>query len=126
MFGDILKKLRNEKRLSQQELAEIVGKSQQAVYFWEKGDNEPGIETLKKLANFFNVTTDYLLGRPEIEIQIAEDHGINTISDVERILDDAKKALQKAVADGKITQDTANEAAELALRQMMLVLNQKQ
>lgn len=46
MFPDILKNLRIEKNMSQQELADIVGKTQQAVYLWEKGENEPGIESL--------------------------------------------------------------------------------
>ena len=63
MFPDILKNLRMEKNMSQQELADIVGKTQQAVYLWEKGENEPGIESLILIADFFGVTTDFLLGR---------------------------------------------------------------
>lgn len=72
MFPDILKNLRMEKNMSQQELADIVGKTQQAVYLWEKGENEPGIESLILIADFFGVTTDFLLGR---QTEAAEEEG---------------------------------------------------
>lgn len=68
MFHDILKCLRMEKNMSQQELADIVGKTQQAVYLWEKGENEPGIESLNILADYFGVTIDYLTGRKTQEV----------------------------------------------------------
>ncbi len=73
MFPDILKNLRMKKNMSQQELADIVGKTQQAVYLWEKGENEPGIESLNILADFFGVTTDFLLGR---QTEIVAEEGL--------------------------------------------------
>jgi len=48
MFGDKLRKLRTVNNLSQQDIAKLTGKSQQAVNLWEKGENEPAIETIKK------------------------------------------------------------------------------
>lgn len=63
MFSNNLKKLRTARGITQEELADIVGKSQQAVNLWERGTNEPGIESLNKLADHFGVTVDYLLGR---------------------------------------------------------------
>lgn len=65
MFGDRLKILRIDKGLSQQDIGEIVGKSQQAVAVWEKGLYEPDNESLIRLADYFNVSTDYLLGLVE-------------------------------------------------------------
>ncbi len=65
MFAQRLRELRTSRKLSQQDLADIVGKTQQAVNLWEKGENEPGYETLKKLADLFSVTVDYLLGRTD-------------------------------------------------------------
>jgi transcriptional regulator with XRE-family HTH domain len=66
VFAERIKILRQQKDLSQQELAKIVGKTQQAVGLWEKeGGNEPDHETLNKLADYFNVSTDYLLGRTD-------------------------------------------------------------
>ena len=61
MFSEILKKLRGT--MSQAELAKHLGVTQQAVGRWERQLNMPDYETLKKIASFFNVTTDYLLGK---------------------------------------------------------------
>lgn len=62
MFGNRLKELRKSKNLSQEKLAEILGASNNAVYNWEVGRSQPPIEIITKLAEYFNVTTDYLLG----------------------------------------------------------------
>ncbi len=58
-----LKELRNSKGLSQSALADILGRTQQAIGKWEVGKAEPDAPTLLKLATYFNVTIDYLLGR---------------------------------------------------------------
>ena len=63
MIGEIIKELRIEFKLSQQALAKIIGVSQKAIDFWERGVNEPKASYIIKLADFFNVSTDYLLGR---------------------------------------------------------------
>ncbi len=57
--------LRKKEKLSQSELAEKLNISQQSISSYENGKREPDNETLKKLADFFNVTTDYLLGRTD-------------------------------------------------------------
>ena len=57
-----LKELRTNKGISQSYLADILGRTQQAVGKWEVGKAEPDTATLSKLASYFNVTTDYLLG----------------------------------------------------------------
>ena len=57
-----LKELRNDLNLSQQALAKEIGVSQKAIDFWEKGINEPKATYIIRLALFFKVTTDYLLG----------------------------------------------------------------
>ena len=56
-----IKELRIEKGLSPAGLAEAVGVSQGAVYFWEKGINEPTAGYLVKMADLFNVSVDELL-----------------------------------------------------------------
>lgn len=60
-----LKDLRSEKGLSQSALADILGRTQQAIGKWEVGKSEPDGATLLKLSAFFNVTTDYLLGKSD-------------------------------------------------------------
>lgn len=52
-----------ERGLSQAALAKSIGVSQKAIDYWERGVNEPKATYIVLLADFFGVTTDYLLGR---------------------------------------------------------------
>lgn len=61
-FGERLKELRKEHKLSQEDLGEILYLSKGAVGNWELGTRQPDYDTLKFLAEYFNVSTDYLLG----------------------------------------------------------------
>ena len=54
--------LRKEKGISQLQLAKEIGVTQKAIDFWEKDINEPKASYIIKLAKFFQVSTDYLLG----------------------------------------------------------------
>ncbi len=62
-IGEVIKELRLERDLSQQKLAEAIGVSQKAIDYWERGVNEPKASYVARLADFFEVTSDYLLGR---------------------------------------------------------------
>ena len=64
-FKDILKDLRMEKGLTQEELAKQINFSLSAVNKWENGKKNPSVDAIKVLAKFFNVSTDYLLGLEE-------------------------------------------------------------
>lgn len=57
-----LKELRTEFSISQQQLADVIGVSQQSINKYENHNVEPDIETLKAMANYFNVSIDYLVG----------------------------------------------------------------
>lgn len=61
MFGEKLRELRINATLSQEQLAEILDISQQAVGLWERNKNLPSKKLLLKIAEYFNVTTDFLL-----------------------------------------------------------------
>ena len=61
---DILHSLRTQKGLSQDELAEKVFVTRQAVSRWENGETTPNVETLKLLSAFFDVSINTLLGSP--------------------------------------------------------------
>jgi len=65
LFGLRLKQLREDAGYSQYTFADVFKCSQSAVGNWEAGKREPGFSTLIKLADFFGVTTDYLLGRTD-------------------------------------------------------------
>ena len=61
---DILSRLRTERGLSQDELAEQMFVTRQAVSRWENGETTPNVETLKQLSQFFDVSINTLLGAP--------------------------------------------------------------
>lgn len=63
--GALLKKLRESKNEKQSDIAKIIGVTQQAYQRYENGTSEPNADGLITLANHFNVTVDYLLGRAE-------------------------------------------------------------
>ena len=62
-FKDRLTKLRKEKQLYQKELAEVVGVSDGAIGMYETGKRTPDKDILAKLATYFDVSIDYLLGQ---------------------------------------------------------------
>ena len=57
-----LKKLRLERKLSQQKLADKFGITQQAIFNYENGITEPDIYMLKQFADFFHTSIDYIVG----------------------------------------------------------------
>ena len=61
---DVIAKLRAEKELSQEELAQKVFVTRQAVSRWENGETVPNTETLKLLSKLFDVSINTLLGAP--------------------------------------------------------------
>lgn len=65
MIGERLKKLRNERNLTQEEAAKRLGIVRSTYSNYESGKREPDFDTTKLLANFFEVSVDYLLGKTE-------------------------------------------------------------
>lgn len=63
MFSERLTMLRQERNLTQNELAEAVGISRSALSLYELNKREPDFSTLDKLALYFDVSSDFLLGR---------------------------------------------------------------
>lgn len=62
-FGNKLHELRAGKELTQKELGMMLGKTSATISDWEKGKAKPSIDELSQLADIFQVTTDYILGR---------------------------------------------------------------
>lgn len=65
LIVDRLKALRQKAKLTQTELAAVFGFSNQRYNYYETGKNEPDNETLLKFADYFRVSTDYLLGNTD-------------------------------------------------------------
>ena len=61
-FPQRLKKLRIENGIQQKDLAQILNYGATAISNYERGTHEPSYDVLIKIANFFNVTVDYLIG----------------------------------------------------------------
>ena len=64
-LNENIKRLRTAQGMNQVEFAKILGVTKQCVSNWENDNVLPSIETLTKIADFFNVKTDYLLGRDD-------------------------------------------------------------
>ncbi|PKM52453.1 MAG: XRE family transcriptional regulator [Firmicutes bacterium HGW-Firmicutes-7] len=65
-FKDRIKNLRKEFGITQQDLADKLGLVRTAIANYEMGRNIPNAETLNMIADFFDVSLDYLLGRTDI------------------------------------------------------------
>ena len=64
-FQNVLRMLRISNNLTQDELSKALKISRSTIGMYEKGAREPDFETLELIADFFNVDTDYLLGRTD-------------------------------------------------------------
>lgn len=64
-FGECVKALRKSRKLKQVELAEALGVTERTIRNYESGEREPDLPQAAKLADFFNVSMDYLMGRTD-------------------------------------------------------------
>ena len=102
-FQNIFKRLRISAGLTQVEMAKKLGISRSTIGMYETGAREPDFETLEKIADFFNVDTDYLLGRTDKITILPETAGQNYIDnrsltrkderDIKKILDQTREQL---------------------------------
>ena len=80
MFIERLKKLRKKEKLTQKDIATFLNISQPAYQQFESGKKKMNLETMEKLADFFNVSTDYLLGKtdiPDLDLEVDIDNAID-------------------------------------------------
>ena len=68
LFGDRLKELRKERNLTQEEIREICQVAKQTISNWENNVTQPPFDIVKRLAQYFGVTADYLLGLNQNDI----------------------------------------------------------
>ena len=66
-LGQKLRKLRNDKGITQKDLADQLHVTFQTISKWESDKNEPDLATLKEIANYFNVTLDYIASDKEAQ-----------------------------------------------------------
>ena len=90
MLNEKIKELRKAKRVSQVEMASALGLTKQCVSNWENDNIQPSIEMLVKIADYFGVTTDYLLGRSETDVINVEGLSPVEISHIRDIVGDLR------------------------------------
>ena len=85
-FKERLRALRKNMHLTQGALAEVLNYGATAISNYESGRNEPSIEDLKKIASFFDVSTDYLLCVTDIKTPFNADRENEQIAYIESFL----------------------------------------
>lgn len=85
MFNERLKQLRKEKKLSQLELAKIFNLGRTTITQYETGDRNPDLGILQKMAEFFGVSTDYLLGSETNQTSSKLPPGMIPVGEVKKI-----------------------------------------
>ncbi len=110
MFADNLKKLRKEQGLSQEEMAAKLNIVSRTYGSWERKEREPDFDTLCRIADYFNVSTDYLLGRVPMDVEIKKETPPELPEGVQEI-----RAVVSAAAD----QPQLDAALEAAVRRIV-------
>ena len=100
--ADRIQNLRKTKGISQEQLAEAIGVSRQAVSKWESEQSTPDLEKIVLMSDFFDVTTDYLL------------KGIEPTNEIEHMT-------VGDVIDNKILTDTNGKRMKIILRYVLYV-----
>lgn len=90
-LNENIKKLRMARGLNQVEFAKILGVSKQCVSNWENDNVMPSIEMLLKIADFFGVSTDYLLGRSDKRVIEVANLTEEQIAHIAYLVDNLKK-----------------------------------
>ena len=95
MFGDIFKMLRMEKNISQDKIAEELDVSQPLIAKWESHQSTPAPEMLDYIADYFDVSVDYLIGRSKYRNLEHDNSEIDNIlfSKAKDLSDEDKKAV---------------------------------
>lgn len=86
MIGDILKELRLKRQLTSEQLCERLGIKGGSYRNYERNDRKPDYDTLVKLADFYGVSTDYILGRPNAKAPKDPFDEIETVDKMEKDL----------------------------------------
>jgi len=95
MDGKRLRELRKKNKLTQEQLGKIIHVTKVSISGYESGERTPDTENLRKLADYFGVTSDYLLGRsdhPSLKEEDMDDpEFVDFVNDVRRWYKEAPK-----------------------------------
>lgn len=86
-----LKKLREEAGVTQKQLADVIGVSQQSVNKYENHNIEPDIETLIRIADYFNTSVDFIIGHTDLRRRVSKVEAYELSCDEAFIIDSYRK-----------------------------------
>ena len=92
MSRNRIKDLREDRDLRQSDLAAATGIDQRTISNYETGKTSPDAYALIKLADYFGVSVDYLIGRTDLDL-FTEDRRIKAIERIQKELEDLKRML---------------------------------
>jgi transcriptional regulator with XRE-family HTH domain len=93
-FGSRLKEVRLERGLRQEDIGNIVHVGKSTVSQWENNIHVPDIETIRKIASYLNVSTDYLLGLSDIKTPIETIAAHRSDDPMSELPEEARKSLE--------------------------------
>lgn len=98
-FSERLKKLRKDTGLTQVDVAEKLGISQQAYASWERGMKKPTQDNLVKIAQILNVSVDYLVGNSQETLDELDNIELLFRMNSKGLTDEEKKVFQKELIE---------------------------
>ena len=104
-----LKKLREDASISQKAVADAIGVSQQSVNKYENHNIEPDIETLIRIADFFETSVDYLIGHTSIRRKIEEVHIFELNDRESKVMEQYRSLTSKQKACVNVVMDSYSE-----------------
>lgn len=123
ILGSRLKELREGRGLRQEDIADIFSYGKSTISQWESGKNAPEYKIVTKLADYFNVSTDYLLGRTDEKhpFSVAEPPDKYHVElkwdpndPIEKSTNEIAQMLEQAVRLEEMTEEEALKVLELA------------
>lgn len=114
LLGKRLKRLRKDKKLTQEQLGRKINVTKVSISGYENGNRSPDTETLQKIADFFDVTTDYLLGRSDNPVLTAKDE-----KDIAKKLENILNSMDSDTAlafDGEPMDEETKELVKAAIK----------
>lgn len=82
LFADRLRELRTQRNLTQFELASKLDVNKQTISQYERGVRRPDLESLSALCDYFNVSTDYMLGKSDVTLRFLTSDQLSLVDGV--------------------------------------------
>lgn len=81
-FGINLRKLRKQRGITQQNMADEINASRSCISNYESGNRQPDNETIKLIADYFDVSVDYLLGRSTVKTVLKSENAVSKMHEI--------------------------------------------